>query len=663
MIQLDEKMVSSEIKKLVPVLGRDNAEKISRAYLLADEDTKKRIFELLDTIKAGVFSDKDLRGAVLREPPPPSESNGELNIGHTLYGRKKLHPYLMKKDSLLTHMGIFGSSGYGKTNLAYSMIEQLSNEGVPVIVFDFSKRNYKDLISTPLRDKIDLYTLGRNVAPFKFNPLKPPPGIQLSQWMKEFATIFDHAYWLLGGGRHVILKALDNVYMENKNPRLQDLKSWMTQYGDSSMPARERNWVATAERPLDSLCFKEIGEIFDCKEGVLPSEFFTPGRITILELDALDINDKTFVIEILLQWIRDWLLVSGEKEKLQGVIILEEAHHVLNREKSRRIGSETVMELIFREVRELGMGIIYVDQHPSLVSYPALGNTSTHVYMNLGLDTKQSSDIQDASNMLGLDDEEQPYLRQLPIGHGFMMCRHSLHPPFLTEFPKFPMKKGAVSDEDIAQLMSGKILKEDNVEEVEEVPVTLPEDIDEQGMKIVESLGQGRGSFASQIYTNTKMSGKTFEKHVKKVIDQGLAGMKKAKIGRSVLHFYFLTPAGDAVFDANFDRKEKVSEKDVTPIVSLLEEVGWMFDRDGKKLIFKEGNKKLTVIIENSTNREKIKGDLRDTPYFICMTEGVRNCLLQEAAKLSHEKGPLTIFVATPEKFAKKADFERVDFR
>ncbi|NIO22878.1 MAG: hypothetical protein GTN38_02525, partial [Candidatus Aenigmarchaeota archaeon] len=93
-------------------------------------------------------------------------------------------------------------------------------------------------------------------------------------------------------------------------PRLKDLKGWLTEYAVSAkMPSRERNWLATAERPLESLCFKELGEVFDCDEGVNPSSFFESGKITILELDSLDTNDKTFFIEIILQWIRDWMVI------------------------------------------------------------------------------------------------------------------------------------------------------------------------------------------------------------------------------------------------------------------------------------------------------------------------------------------------------------------
>ncbi|HDD72503.1 MAG TPA: ATP-binding protein, partial [Candidatus Aenigmarchaeota archaeon] len=448
MIHPQEKMISDEIKKLVPVLGKENAERLNRAYLLGDEKIRRRIFEMVDVIKAAVFTDKELSHSILMEPPPRSiAEKGDLEIGYVLYGKKPMYPMFIERKTLLTHLGIFGSSGYGKTNIAYCLIKQLAEKNIPVIIFDFSKRNYRDMLSTDLRSRIHLYTVGRNVSPFRFNPLKPPEGVQESQWMKEFASIFDHAYWMLGGGRHVILKALDSIYEKIKNPTLSDLKEWLNEYGETKLPARERNWLATAERPLESLCFKELGEVFECETGVTPDTFFVPGRITILELDALDTNDKTFFIEIILQWMRDWLLIKGKREELVGVVILEEAHHVLNREKAKRLGSETVVDLIFREVRELGLGIIYIDQHPSLVSYPAMGNTSTHIYMNLGLDTKQASDIQDASNMLGLNYEEQGnYLRRLPIGHGFMLCRNSeFNEPFLVRFNRFRIEKGSVT--------------------------------------------------------------------------------------------------------------------------------------------------------------------------------------------------------------------------
>jgi hypothetical protein len=679
MIDTKERIFTDEVKKLVPVLGKDKAERLTRAYLLGDEETRERIFELVDVMKAQVFMDKELKNTVLAEPPNRElAGKGDLELGTVLYGKKKLYPFRIDHNMLLTHVAVFGSSGYGKTNIAYMMSEKLSDMKIPVIIFDFSKRNYKDLLATNLKDRIDIYTIGRDAAPFKFNPLVPPEGVQLSQWMKEFASIFDHAYWLLGGGRHVILKALDEVYQRKDNPKLADIKRWINEYGEERMPARERNWLATAERPLESLCFKEIGDVFDCDVGITPDQFFKPGRITILELDALDTNDKTFFIEIILQWVRDWLLVSGSREKLRGVVILEEAHHVLNRDKSLKLGSETVMELVFREVRELGLSMVYIDQHPSLVSYPAIGNTSTQIFMNLGLDTKHASDILDSSRMLGLDyDEEGNYLRRLPVGHGFVLCRMAeFNEPFLVEFPLFPISKGEVSDRDISEHMGIKIEtfmkteeaktakreKERAEKALEDIP---PDDLDEGEWRIIQNLGEAQGSYASQIYKRAKMSGTVFNEKATRLIKIGAIGMRWAKIKRNKYCYYFLTEPGMKLFGDKFGKQEARKPMDLSDITRLFEAAGWESRKEDDVLVLSGEGKDTRILLADSLDYDLIFERLSDLQirHVLCASDRIQNMVIQQAARLSKKKAkPLVLFVATVPRFEEKGEFERVEF-
>ena len=667
---VNEKLISEEINKLVPVLGRENASRINRAFLLGDEKTRQRISELIDVMKAAVFNDKSLANSVLMNPPEQEiASKGSIELGNVLYGKKELYPFRIDKNELMTHIGIFGSSGYGKTNISYDIIEQLAEQEIPVIVFDFSKRNYKDMLSTHLRDRIDIFTVGRNAAPFKFNPLLPPEGVSLSQWMKEFSSIFDHAYWLLGGGRHIILKALDGVYETKEKPRMLDLKKWINEYGATSLPARERNWLATAARPLESLCFKEVGEVFDCSSGVKPSDFFRKGKITILELEALDTNDKTFFIEIILQWMRDWLLMKNEREKLQGVIILEEAHHVLNREKANKLGTETVVDLIFREIRELGMGIVYIDQHPSLVSYPALGNTSTHIYMNLALDTKSSSDILDASNMLGMDySEEGDYLRRLPVGNGFVMCRGSeFTKPFLVKFNKADIKKGSVSDKNIREVMKERLGKYFDKETEQETPVLkediIPaEQIDEHGWDMIKLLGDGKATFTSQIYNELNVSGSAFNKKVKRLMDMGIVGVSRAKTQKNRFHYYFLTEMGETLFAQNFGKITPESEKDINELVNLFIEMGWKYEKDSGVFTFKEKGRNISVILEMTADPEKIYRNVSENMHFICGSERVKNIVIQQAAKYVYKNGGSpAYFIGLAKDFEKKG-FERIEF-
>ena len=71
---VNEKLISEEINKLVPVFGKENAARINRAFLLGDEKTRERISELVDVMKAAVFNDKSLSGSVL-------EVDGSIAIG------------------------------------------------------------------------------------------------------------------------------------------------------------------------------------------------------------------------------------------------------------------------------------------------------------------------------------------------------------------------------------------------------------------------------------------------------------------------------------------------------------------------------------------------------------------------------------------------------
>ncbi len=658
MMQMQERIVSDEIKRLVPVLGRKTALKLSRAYLLGDENTRLRLLEMIDVVKASVLTDNNMKDALLLEPPEKTiAEDGDVQIGSVLYGNKEMHDLNFSLDKFLTHTAIFGSSGYGKTNLSYNVISELAKKNVPVIIFDFSKMNYRDLLNSELKERINVYTIGKSTAPFNFNPLIPPQGISKTQWAKEFASIFDHAYWLLGGGRHIVLKALDKLYEENKRPTLNELRSFMIDYG-KAITSREKNWIATAERPMESLCMKELGDMLNCRDGKKPSEFFEPGRITIIELDALSDNDKAFFIEIILQWLRDWMLVNNSREKLLGVMVLEEAHHVLNREKTKKMGSETVMDLIFREVRELGLGIVYIDQHPSMVSYPALGNTSTHIYLNLGLDTKYSSDIADAASMLGLSSQEDgAYLRRLPIGEGFVLMRNSKFPyPFLVKFKKSPTIKGSVSESDVEKHMQSRIGKiiEEKIPQRAEIPK-----ISAGGLRIVRALGLGKGVFASQLYRALRISGSTFRGAMDELISSGIVGMKPVKLKRTCAHYYFLSDLGEASFHENFGTPEIRANIDTTALKQGFERAGYAVKINGENMAIEKGGETDKILLVSSLDRCKVFKDIGCYSHYICASDDIACVVVQQAARFAKNTGKTkAIYVATQDL---RRGFEKIE--
>ncbi|RLE49832.1 MAG: hypothetical protein DRJ33_07885 [Candidatus Methanomethylicota archaeon] len=52
------------------------------------------------------------------------------------------------------------------------------------------------------------------ITRFHFNPLYPPPKVSLTQWAKEFAEVFGHAFEIYEGGTSIILDALENTMLK-----------------------------------------------------------------------------------------------------------------------------------------------------------------------------------------------------------------------------------------------------------------------------------------------------------------------------------------------------------------------------------------------------------------------------------------------------------------
>ena len=81
----------------------------------------------------------------------------------------------------------------------------------------------------------------------------------------------------------------------------------------------------------------------------------------IFELDSLTNADKTFFIESILLWIHQYRMGEEDRESFKHAIIIEEAHHVLLKRKQDIKGSETITDVIIREIRELGEALVIID--------------------------------------------------------------------------------------------------------------------------------------------------------------------------------------------------------------------------------------------------------------------------------------------------------------
>ena len=136
--------------------------------------------------------------------------------------------------------------------------------------------------------------------------------------------------------------------------------------------------------------------------------------------------------------------------------------------------SESIIETVIREIRELGESIVLVDQHPSMISPVALGNTYTTICLNL----KHKSDVNAMGSAMLLDTDERDILGTLPIGCAVAKLQGRILKPFQVTIPYQKINKGEITDEQLKQLMDERNASELlGIKDITELPDEEPEPI------------------------------------------------------------------------------------------------------------------------------------------------------------------------------------------
>jgi hypothetical protein len=436
-------------QKLKPILG-EKVQQLFAAYCAEDEDGKKQIESYLEVLAAKhLFSGVDSIASLI--PPTKEQADGGYPIGTVLYNNRPLYPFGLRENEWIQHVGIFGRSGAGKTNVGFLLLRELKKKGKPVLVFDW-KRNYRDLLAQPEFQDMEVYTIGRNIAPFTFNPLIPPPGTNPKTWLKKLIGVIATSYLLGNGSLYVLQESLDAVYEEagiysgnvTAYPTFRDVLTKARQY---NARGREAGWLSSTLRALSSLCFGEMDTLVNQGRNENLEHLLT--KSVILELDALTQADKVFVTSALLLWIHHRRMVEKTRETLKGIVLIEEAHHLIANERGSLLGGQSTMEITFREIREFGESLIILDQHPSQISLPALGNTYCTICLNL----KHQKDISAMSQCMLLGGKESDLLGELEVGQAIVKLQGRIPRAFMIELPEFQIEKGAVTDEEVREKM------------------------------------------------------------------------------------------------------------------------------------------------------------------------------------------------------------------
>jgi hypothetical protein len=160
--------------------------------------------------------------------------------------------------------------------------------------------------------------------------------------------------------------------------------------------------------------------------------------------------DKVFFSEAIMLWLNQYYQARPVRERLQHVLVLEEAQNLAPR-NHESTSSRDLVDVLFSQCREYGLGLVLIGQMPSMISRSALANI--HTFIASGV--KEKMDASTLQSVMLLDLDQMNTLGQLPLGTSVVrIYRHGITEAFLMRTPKVPIVKGSISDDLIRQAMA-----------------------------------------------------------------------------------------------------------------------------------------------------------------------------------------------------------------
>ncbi|MGV9947020.1 ATP-binding protein [Rhodococcus aetherivorans] len=373
-------------------------------------------------------------------------ANNNLTVGRILQDQQlTTGAYRIPLHSLARHSFVTGVTGSGKTNTVFHLLQQIAEVGIPFLVIEPAKTEYRSLIDDPrLGRHLQIFTLGdETVSPFRLNPFEFPPGIPVAVHLDLLRSVFNVSFGMWTPLPQVLENCLHRIYEDrgwditaNRNRRLHadaprsrafptitDLVAKIDEIiGQLGYEDRVTNDLRAALRTrLDSLRTGGKGRMLDVQAS-LPIELITQ-RPTVLELEGLgDDDDKAFLMGLLMVRLVEHLRVSGQYAGLRHLLVIEEAHRLLAASGTsaqhqdfqadvRGKAVDTFAHLI-SEIRAYGQGVVVVDQVPSKLAPDVIKNTNLKVTHRIVAGDDRAS----MSSAMVMDEHQERALATLRSG-------------------------------------------------------------------------------------------------------------------------------------------------------------------------------------------------------------------------------------------------------
>lgn len=362
--------------------------------------------------------------------------NNTINLGRIFHmNHEERTKIKLSSKSLTSHAFITGSTGAGKSNAVYQILDEVLNEGVKFLVIEPTKGEYKNVFGS--RENVNVYgTNPRLNELLRINPFSFPSEIHVLEHIDRIVEIFNVCWPMYAAMPAVLKDAIEksyedcgwnltestNRYDDSYYPRFADIERNVKQIIDASEYDAENKgaYKGSLLTRLHSLTNGLNGMIF-CDDEIGSDMLFESNAI--VDLSRVGSSEtKSLIMGILVLKLQEYRISSAEgmNSNLKHVTVLEEAHHILkrtsteqNQEGANLLGKSVEMIAnAIAEMRTYGEGFIIADQSPGLLDMAAIRNTNTKIIMRL----PDKGDRELVGYAANLDDDQIKELAKLPCG-------------------------------------------------------------------------------------------------------------------------------------------------------------------------------------------------------------------------------------------------------
>lgn len=381
------------------------------------------------------------------------------------------------REKLTSHIFITGSTGTGKSNTIYKLIEKITspevdcNEKVKTtsdihfLIIEPTKGEYKDVFGG--WENVNVFgTNPRFTQLLRINPFSFPENIHVLEHIDRLVEIFN-ACWPMYAAMPAILKdAVAQSYVRvgwdldmsvsetGIFPNFGTLMSILPEVIKKSNYSSDTtsDYVGALVTRVNSLTTGLNGNIFNSVYEVPDQQLFEEN--TIVDISKIGANEtKALLMGILVMKLQEYRMderikSKGANSRMKHFTVLEEAHLLLRKTSTEQFQEGANMqgksvEMItnaIAEMRTYGEAFVIADQAPGLLDKAVIRNTNTKLMLRL----PDEEDRKIMGGAIALKQEQIEEISKLPDWVAVAYQSDWLE-PVLCEIERFDAEKYARS--------------------------------------------------------------------------------------------------------------------------------------------------------------------------------------------------------------------------